>query len=60
MQPDCNLVIYDRGNVPKWATNTYQPQEVQMCRVVLTDEGKLELYRDEQIWSSAQSNGTKL
>uniref|UniRef100_A0A671Y2N7 Mannose-specific lectin-like n=1 Tax=Sparus aurata TaxID=8175 RepID=A0A671Y2N7_SPAAU len=60
MQPDCNLVIYNRGNVPKWATNTYQPKEVEMCRVVLTDEGKLELYRDEHIWSSAHSNGQKL
>uniref|UniRef100_A0A671XZL8 Mannose-specific lectin-like n=2 Tax=Sparus aurata TaxID=8175 RepID=A0A671XZL8_SPAAU len=60
MQGDCNLVIYDRGAVAKWATNTYQPNEVHMCRVVLTDDGKLELYRDEHIWSSAHSCGKKL
>ncbi|XP_073344485.1 B-type lectin plumieribetin-like [Pagrus major] len=53
MQSDCNLVIYNRGNKPKWATNTYQSKEVEMCRVTLTDDGKLRLYRDEQIWSSA-------
>ncbi|XP_073344783.1 B-type lectin plumieribetin-like [Pagrus major] len=53
MQPDCNLVIYDRTSDPKWATNTCQSNEVEMCRVMLSDDGKLRLYRDEQIWSSA-------
>ena len=60
MQPDCNLVIYNRGNVPKWSTNTCQAKAVQMCRVVLTDESKLELHRDEHIWRSADSYGKKL
>ncbi|KAM4534149.1 B-type lectin plumieribetin-like [Odontesthes bonariensis] len=54
MQADCNLVMYNQCNAPKWSTNTYMSTECKMCRLHLTDEGKLELYREgEKKWSSA-------
>ncbi|CAJ1082561.1 hypothetical protein L3Q82_004659 [Xyrichtys novacula] len=59
MQADCNLVMYTKGNDPKWHTNSYRP-EFNTCRLQLTDDGKLVVNKDcEEIWSSANSKGMK-
>ncbi|XP_075937061.1 B-type lectin plumieribetin-like [Anarhichas minor] len=60
MQADCNLVMYNKSEEPKWSTNTYGP-EANMCRLYLTDEGKLVLTRESaEIWNSGQNRGRKL
>ncbi|KAM6908546.1 B-type lectin plumieribetin-like isoform 1-T2 [Lycodopsis pacificus] len=59
MQADCNLVMYNKSDEPRWQTNSSKP-EANMCRLYLTDEGKLTLHREsEQIWTSNQSRGMK-
>ncbi|TKS87599.1 hypothetical protein D9C73_021723 [Collichthys lucidus] len=60
MQSDCNLVMYNQCDSPRWCTRTDRPCST-MCRLQLTDEGNLVLYREsEEIWSSADSKGEKL
>nr|XP_046227503.1 mannose-specific lectin-like [Scatophagus argus] len=60
MQGDCNLVMYNQNDEPRWNTSTYR-LESNMCRLQLTNDGKLELYREaEKIWSSDDSKGNKL
>ncbi|KAF3853067.1 hypothetical protein F7725_013755 [Dissostichus mawsoni] len=44
MQSDCNLVIYDKGGTAVWHTNSYKP-DTEVCRLQLTDEGKLAVSR---------------
>ncbi|XP_034023007.1 mannose-specific lectin-like [Thalassophryne amazonica] len=53
MQSDCNLVMYNAKGEPKWASNSYRPGETNMCRLHLTNDGKLVVSREaEQIWTS--------
>ncbi|XP_054479212.1 B-type lectin plumieribetin-like [Anoplopoma fimbria] len=59
MQADCNLVMYNKADKPAWHTNSAKP-EANMCRLHLTDDGKLVVTREsEEIWNSAQSKGLK-
>ncbi|XP_068604121.1 B-type lectin plumieribetin-like [Brachionichthys hirsutus] len=59
LQGDCNLVLYSQNDGAVWSTDTYT-LEANMCRLQMTDDGKLELSREaEKIWSSADSTGTK-
>ncbi|XP_014881471.1 mannose-specific lectin-like [Poecilia latipinna] len=59
MQADCNLVMYNNSDTPRWHTNSYQ-QGSHVGRVQLTDDGKLLVYKDShEIWSSANSKGMK-
>uniref|UniRef100_A0A3Q1GLR9 Mannose-specific lectin-like n=1 Tax=Acanthochromis polyacanthus TaxID=80966 RepID=A0A3Q1GLR9_9TELE len=59
MQADCNLVMYNASDKPRWNTNTWQ-SPAEMCRLQLTDEGNLVLYRGgQEIWNSATSKGQK-
>ncbi|XP_054479220.1 B-type lectin plumieribetin-like [Anoplopoma fimbria] len=52
MQADNNLVMYNKDGSAKWSTGTYM-SDVNMCRLQLTDDGKLVVTREaEQIWSS--------
>lgn len=56
MQSDCNLVMYTKCDKPKWHTNSAN-KCLKMCRLYLTDEGKLVVYREaEQVWSSADAS----
>ncbi|TDH00091.1 hypothetical protein EPR50_G00183860 [Perca flavescens] len=54
MQADGNLVMYNNNNQAVWSTNTYLKEECEMCRLVLTDSGKLELIQTvpKKVWSS--------
>nr|ADV35593.1 lily-type lectin-3 [Oplegnathus fasciatus] len=55
MQADSNLVMYNRVDTPRWATNTVGP-DCNMCRLQLTNDGRLVVYRKfEELWSSADS-----
>ncbi|XP_042366639.1 mannose-specific lectin-like [Plectropomus leopardus] len=59
MQADCNLVMYNNCDEPKWHTNSAK-SDCNMCRLHLTNDGKLVLNREcVEIWSSAKSNGMK-
>ncbi|XP_030612557.1 mannose-specific lectin-like [Archocentrus centrarchus] len=59
MQEDCNLVMYNKANNPRWHTNSHKGN-ANMCRVQLTDDGKLVVSKEyEEIWSSATSKGMK-
>ncbi len=59
MQADCNLVMYNKDSEPRWHTNTAK-SSCNMCRLHLTDDGKLEVNREcDGIWSSANSTGMK-
>ncbi|KAI3354859.1 hypothetical protein L3Q82_004659 [Scortum barcoo] len=59
MQADCNLVMYNKNSEPRWHTNTSKPS-CNMCRLHLTDDGKLVVHREcDAIWSSAESRGMK-
>ncbi|XP_017157325.1 mannose-specific lectin-like [Poecilia reticulata] len=59
MQADCDLVMYNDNNQPKWATGTYK-QGNHVCRLHLTDEGVLRLHQDNQeMWNSTISKGNK-
>ncbi|KAI3354858.1 hypothetical protein L3Q82_004658 [Scortum barcoo] len=58
-QADCNLVMYNKNSEPRWHTNTAK-SSCNMCRLHLTDDGKLVVYREcDAIWSSDQSRGMK-
>uniref|UniRef100_A0A8C9Y3F9 Mannose-specific lectin-like n=1 Tax=Sander lucioperca TaxID=283035 RepID=A0A8C9Y3F9_SANLU len=60
MQADCNLVMYNKADSPKWQTNSHKPGNCNMCRLHLTDDGKLVVYKEsDEIWSSANSRGMK-
>ncbi|XP_039473086.1 mannose-specific lectin-like isoform X2 [Oreochromis aureus] len=51
-QADCNLVLYNKCNTPRWSTNSCGPV-ANLCRLQLTDDGKLVVNREsEQIWNS--------
>uniref|UniRef100_A0A3B5K2E7 Bulb-type lectin domain-containing protein n=1 Tax=Takifugu rubripes TaxID=31033 RepID=A0A3B5K2E7_TAKRU len=41
MQEDCNLVMYNDDNKPRWHTNTHSPSS-STCSLTLTNEGRLE------------------
>nr|BAE79274.1 lily-type lectin [Platycephalus indicus] len=59
MQADCNLVMYNKTGSPKWHTNSSKG-DCNMCRLELTNDGKLVLYKEsDQIWSSDDNNGMK-
>ncbi|XP_014874519.1 mannose-specific lectin-like [Poecilia latipinna] len=59
MQADCNLVMYNQCNQPKWATGSYK-QGDNVCRLHLSDEGILHLHHDSQeLWNSTKSKGKK-
>lgn len=52
MQHDCNLVMYDKHQVPKWASQT-NLQSNTPCHLTLSDKGVLKLYKENQrIWNS--------
>ncbi|XP_039899989.1 mannose-specific lectin-like [Simochromis diagramma] len=60
MQADCNLVMYNKCDKPKWHTNSANSAKCNMCRLQLTDDGKLVVNREcEEIWSSEKSKGMK-
>ncbi|XP_029978562.1 mannose-specific lectin-like [Sphaeramia orbicularis] len=59
MQADCNLVMYNKKDEPKWHTNTAS-SSCNMCRLTLTNEGKLTVEREcAGLWDSSQSRGMK-
>ncbi|XP_072234457.1 B-type lectin plumieribetin-like [Leuresthes tenuis] len=59
MQSDCNLVMYNQDATPRWNTGTCRSPP-KMCRLLLTDDGKLEVYQEgKPIWSSEISKGAK-
>uniref|UniRef100_A0A672IUP0 Bulb-type lectin domain-containing protein n=2 Tax=Salarias fasciatus TaxID=181472 RepID=A0A672IUP0_SALFA len=59
MQSDCNLVMYTRDSKPLWHTNSAK-DTCNMCRLHLTDEGKLVVSREyDEIWNSSNSKGMK-
>uniref|UniRef100_A0A3Q1H4R5 Bulb-type lectin domain-containing protein n=2 Tax=Anabas testudineus TaxID=64144 RepID=A0A3Q1H4R5_ANATE len=59
MQADCNLVLYNKDNAPRWHTNSAKGN-CTSCRLQLTDEGKLVVYKEgKEIWSSSQNKGMK-
>ncbi|MEQ2246318.1 hypothetical protein ILYODFUR_037110 [Ilyodon furcidens] len=59
MQADCNLVMYNQSDTPRWHTCTGQ-QGSHVCRLQLTDDGKMIVYKDsKELWSSANSTGKK-
>ncbi|XP_038136470.1 mannose-specific lectin-like [Cyprinodon tularosa] len=59
MQEDCNLVMYNESNRPKWASDTFNPGS-HVCRLQLSDDGKLCLYKDAtELWNSTMSKGGK-
>ncbi|XP_062415335.1 B-type lectin plumieribetin-like [Pungitius pungitius] len=59
MQEDCNLVMYNKCDQPKWHTNSSKSTS-NMCRLHLTNEGKLVVSREgEEVWNSDQNHGKK-
>ncbi|KAM4606122.1 B-type lectin plumieribetin-like [Polymixia lowei] len=59
MQADCNLVLFNKSDNPKWHTNSSKG-DCNMCRLHLTDAGTLLVQRESvDIWSSAKSKGMK-
>ncbi|XP_026147669.1 mannose-specific lectin-like [Mastacembelus armatus] len=59
MQADCNLVMYNKNNSPRWHTNSVRCG-ANMCRLQVTDDGKLVVSREnEAIWDSGTSKGMK-
>lgn len=59
MQGDCNLVMYNDEEKPRWHTNTAKGG-CNTCVLSLTDEGKLILEKDgKQIWDSDRDHGMK-
>ncbi|KAM7369753.1 hypothetical protein PAMP_011049 [Pampus punctatissimus] len=60
MQADCNLVMYNENNTARWHTNSVRDVP-NMCRLYLTDDGKLLLNKEQtEIWSSDNSRGRKM
>ncbi|XP_016533968.1 mannose-specific lectin-like [Poecilia formosa] len=60
MQKDCNLVMYNENNQPRWATGTNTPPKdgYHVCRLYLSDEGILHLSEDSQeLWNSTKPTG---
>ncbi|XP_062415283.1 B-type lectin plumieribetin-like [Pungitius pungitius] len=57
-QEDGNFVLYGwKPASPKWHTNSYRPTS-NMCRLHLTDEGKLVVSREgEEVWNSGENEG---
>ncbi|MEQ2176780.1 hypothetical protein XENOCAPTIV_016933, partial [Xenoophorus captivus] len=59
MQEDCNLVLYNNDNRPKWASDTFTPGS-HVCRLHLSDDGVLHLYKGaKELWNSTKSKGEK-
>ncbi|XP_068160362.1 B-type lectin plumieribetin-like [Antennarius striatus] len=59
MQEDCNLVMYREDGEPVWQANCAKDRP-EMCRLCLTDDGKLVVNREaKEIWNSAKSKGIK-
>ncbi|XP_008288530.1 curculin-2-like isoform X5 [Stegastes partitus] len=59
MQGDCNLVMYNTCDQARWHSSSVR-SSCTMCRLQLTDDGKLVVYREcEEIWSSEESRGMK-
>ncbi|XP_035501408.1 mannose-specific lectin-like [Scophthalmus maximus] len=53
LQPDNNLVMYDKCSKPVWATGTHSNQANQRMRLTLTDGGRLVLDKDgSEIWGA--------
>merc|ERR1739838_998200 len=56
MQHDCNLVMYNKADSAKWHTNSAKNDKCNMCRLHLTDDGKLLVDREcDEVWNSANS-----
>ncbi|XP_074477781.1 B-type lectin plumieribetin-like [Sebastes fasciatus] len=52
MQADSNLVMYNEAGTPKWDTKTFT-NEKNVCRLQVTDDGQLVLYRGAKgIWKA--------
>ncbi|XP_037549717.1 mannose-specific lectin-like [Nematolebias whitei] len=59
MQDDCNLVMYNQEDRPRWQTNTHKDR-CTTCNLQLTDDGKLLIFNHgQQVWSSDSSKGMK-
>ncbi|KAK5601552.1 hypothetical protein CRENBAI_024120 [Crenichthys baileyi] len=59
MQEDCNLVLYNNDNHPKWASDTFTPGS-HACRLQLSDDGILRLYKGaNELWNSTKSREVK-
>ncbi|XP_045911608.1 mannose-specific lectin-like [Micropterus dolomieu] len=59
MQDDCNLVMYNKNNQPRWQTNSHVGGD-NPCRLHLSDDGKLRVYKgSDELWSSAMNHGIK-
>nr|P0DQV9.1 RecName: Full=B-type lectin plumieribetin [Scorpaena plumieri] len=59
MQADCNLVMYNGSGQARWHTNTSKG-DCNMCRLFLTNEGKLVLNKEStEIWNSDKNKGSK-
>ncbi|XP_031148668.1 lectin-like isoform X2 [Sander lucioperca] len=54
MQADGNLVMYNQCDQAKWSSGTHIKGSCDMCRLELTDGGKLKLTRTvtQKVWSS--------
>uniref|UniRef100_A0A8C5I169 Bulb-type lectin domain-containing protein n=1 Tax=Gouania willdenowi TaxID=441366 RepID=A0A8C5I169_GOUWI len=58
LQADCDLVMYSKDGNRMWHSAT--ASDKGMCRLHLTDDGKMLLHREEKlIWNSAESKGKK-
>ncbi|CAG10253.1 unnamed protein product [Tetraodon nigroviridis] len=59
MQADCNLVMYNPEEKPRWHTNTAKGS-CDTCTLYLTDQGKLVLKKNgNEIWNSDHNHGMK-
>ncbi|TWW70808.1 R2 Retrovirus-related Pol polyprotein from type I retrotransposable element [Takifugu flavidus] len=59
MQEDCNLVMYNDEDKPRWHTNSAKGS-CNTCVLSLTNEGKLVLEKDgQEIWNSDRDHGMK-
>lgn len=59
MQGDCNLVMYNDQDQPRWHTNTAKNNCVT-CDLSLNDDGTLVLKKDgAMIWNSDINQGMK-
>ncbi|KAK0130851.1 Mannose-specific lectin [Merluccius polli] len=53
LQKDTNLVIYDTGMKPLWASGSYNKEPSDRVRLTLTNDGQLEIDSDgEKVWSA--------
>lgn len=59
MQGDCNLVMYNDKDEPRWHTNSAKGK-CNTCDLSLNDDGRLLLTKDgDVIWNSDLNHGMK-